>query len=654
MIAQRRKPKEAMKVPEDAAAQSLAPYDTAAELWPQLVLRAGLTGPRQDKSGPYDAGLIDALHEALFPGKQGEFDALIAASSISAEALLRAFFATFEPFAMMKEDILLMLADARARASGDSLQIRFNFSPGENPLDLLLEQFRLQMETIAQILTAAAPEIAYSDLWALAKAGFEDEPFGSMADPTRPSTILAWLANYNDGASFAPLTGGWETGDLATDTRIGRVVQLLNSLLAAFSRYGRTHTELREASQGEGREDRDASGFTIYELWIIESDYWPRAIGSWICQVHDVVAGGNQARLARVHDRVDEILPTFDDADMVRSLASILEDVLDLPVWKKRHEVYAIWIGAQIHRALRDDGWRFRFHLIDDRLEFAFRGVHLATMLRSDQEPELFWWTELRTLHDDLPNDHRKEGIQPDYRVLRSPLSAASREVLVVEAKQHLRSSNKEFREALEDYTHACPDAGVLLANHGPCSPRIMGKVAAAPRLRSAAYGEVHPGKPANIATFRQDICRVVDCALAGNITKAFEISCEVQLTWGAMPVDLDLHIFRSGGGHVCYNAPRLDDVELSTDVTSGFGPEIATLRGAADHHVVAVHHYSSDGDLSTSDASIEISWGRRGQRLSQRFAVPQGDGVWWHVAAIDLATGSITPLQLRRPDAPG
>lgn len=641
-------------MPEDMAARSLELYNTAAELWPHLVLQAGLTGPRQDKIGPYDAGLIDALQEALFPNEQGEFDALIATSSLSAEALLRAFFATFEPFAMMKEDILLMLADAHARASGDSLQIRFNFNSGGNPLDLLLEQFRSQMETIAQILTPAAPAISYLDLWALAKAGFEDAPFGLMVDdPARPSAILAWLAAYNDGASFAPLSSGWETNDPATDARIGRVVQFMNGLLAAFTRYGRTHSELLEAAQGDRREDHDASGFTLRELWMIESDYWPRAIGGWICQVHDVVTAGDQGRLASVRDRVDEILPAFDDADMVRSLARILEDVLDLPVWKQRHDVYAVWIGAQIHRALKDDGWRFRFHLVDDRLEFAFRGVHLATMLRNHQEPELFWWTELRTLHDDLPNDRRKKGIQPDYRVLRSPLSVASREVLVVEAKQHLRSDNKEFREALEDYAHACSDAGVLLANHGPCSPRLMEQMSEAARLRSAAYGEVHPGKPANITAFRRDIVRVVNGALAGDVAGALNIPCEVRLTWGAMPLDLDLHIFRSDGGHVCYNAPRLDDVELSADVTSGFGPEIATFGGAGGHYVVAVHHYSSGGDLSTSDASIEIIWGQRGRRRNQRFAVPQGDGVWWHVATIDLETGSITPFQLRRPDEP-
>lgn len=638
---------------KEAAAKTLELFDTAADLWPQLVLRAGLTGPRQGQAGPYDAALIDKLQEALFPGEQGNFDVLIATSSLSSETLLRAFFSTFEPFAMMKEDILSMLADACARASDESLRIRFNFDPSENPLDLLLEQFRSQMERIARVPTPVLPGIEYRDLWALTRAGSEDGRYRSMPYPTQPSAVSTWLSNYSKGASFAPLNDGWESGDDDTDNRVRRVVQLLNHLLAAFSRYGRNHDQLRKASSGPRGEVRDASGFTARELWMIESDFWPRAIGNWICWVREVATAGDQARLAKIREKVDEILPALDDAHELYSLTRILEDVLDLPVWKKRHEVYAVWIGAQIHRALKDEGWCFRFHLVDNRLEFAFRGVHLATMLRGEQEPELFWWTELRTFHDDLPNKRRKEGIQPDYRVLRSPLSAANKEVLVVEAKQQLRSNNKEFREALEDYAHACPNAGVLLVNNGPCSPKLMGKVAESARLRSTAYGEIHPGEPINVAEFRRAIVCGVNSAFEGHIKKALESPFQVQLKWGAMPSDLDLHIVRSDGAHVCFSAPSLDNVSLNSDVRSGFGPEIATLGDAVGHFVVSVHQYSSDGDLSTSEASIEITWRRRGESFSRRFEVPHGEGAWWHVAKIDLEKSSVVPISARSHNKP-
>ncbi len=45
------------------------------------------------------------------------------------------------------------------------------------PLDLLLSQFRSQMERIVEVFTPNPPRIEIGDLGrALAKAGFEDQP----------------------------------------------------------------------------------------------------------------------------------------------------------------------------------------------------------------------------------------------------------------------------------------------------------------------------------------------------------------------------------------------------------------------------------------------------------------------------------------------
>jgi hypothetical protein len=431
----------------------------------------------------------------------------------------------------------------------------------------------------------------------------------------------------------------------------------MNALLARFAIHGRTHDELHEAARGLSAEERDDATYSIYELWLIESDRWPGAIARLMCRVHDAVTADDQATLRQFRDRVDEILPEVDDTEQAISLMHVLEDVLDLPVWKHRHEVYAIWLGAQLYRVLRDNGWHFRFHLVDDRLEFAFRGVHLATLWRGEREPELYWWTELRSDHSDLPNSHRTKGIQPDYRVLRAPMSMSmsmsNRDILVLEAKQHLRSSNKEFREAVEDYAHACPLAGVLLANYGPCSTGLMAKVASEARTRSAAHGHVHPGQPKAVGYLREDIDRVVDAALKGNVASAFRLPYEITLTWGAYPADLDLHLFQEKRDYLSYSNPVQADAELSTDVTSGHGPEIATLHAASGVYIAAVHQFSDDSDLSGSKAIVEITWGPRFDRSLLRFEVPAGVGRWWHVASIDLETGAITALQVRNDHAP-
>jgi len=530
-------------------------YDTAAALWPQLLHKAGLTGASRKDRGPYDSELLDALSAALFPGQIGDFGQLIGASTLTAEDLLRAFFATLQPFAEMKTDILAMLADARAQASGDSLRIRFNFTDGDAPLDLLLEDFGSQMERFAQVLIPTLPLIEIAKLWSLCRAGFEDEPRirAARPKPQRLSKVIDWLADYRNGGPFSPLPGGWETGDTQTDVRLGRIVRLMNALLARFVLYGPTHAALEHAARAAGGEERDGACYSVRELWFIESDYWPAAITEWILKVNDVFVDGDQALLSQIHRQVDTVLPESEGVDQVTNLLSILEDIVDLPVWKHRYEVYAVWLGAQIHRTLTDDGWHFRFHLVNSRLEFAFRGVHLATLRRAEHEPELYWWTELRTNHFDLPNTRRTSGIQPDYRILRSPLSAPDRDVLVLEAKQHLQSSNKEFKEAVEDYAHACPRAGVLLVNYGPCSANLMTMIAPEARTHSAAYGKVHPGNPQAVEALREDMVRVVKTVLAGCLASAFQQPCEITLTWGADTADLDLHLLRNQENYLAY-----------------------------------------------------------------------------------------------------
>jgi hypothetical protein len=78
----------------------LALHTSAATLWPDLKAKAGLTGARSGGKGAYDHDFLADLKHPLFKGADGSLDALILASELSAEQLIRAFFATLKPFAM--------------------------------------------------------------------------------------------------------------------------------------------------------------------------------------------------------------------------------------------------------------------------------------------------------------------------------------------------------------------------------------------------------------------------------------------------------------------------------------------------------------------------------------------------------------------------
>ena len=261
----------------------------------------------------------------------------------------------------------------------------------------------------------------------------------------------------------------------------------------------------------------------------------------------------------------------------------------------------------------------------------------------------LFWWTELRTSNKKLPSGHRTSGIQPDYRIRRLPLSDVDIDILVVEAKQHLKSATREFTNAVRDYAFACPRATVLLASYGPIVANAMDHVKSKFQDRAQFHAQVQPGQPANVSAFRTAIMEAVTAAVGLPKQRPFEGPVKVSLTWGSSPLDLDLHILQEGhaGAYVYYKQPNFAGVRLAADVKFRNGPETAEIEPSETTYVIAVHQYSDDGQLSASNAKIEIAFEGNGSDLLT-FEVPKAkSGRWWHVARVDMAAGSFTAINL-------
>jgi len=75
-------------------------------------------------------------------------------------------------------------------------------------------------------------------------------------------------------------------------------------------------------------------------------------------------------------------------------------------------------------------------------------------------------------------------------------------------------------------------------------------------------------------------------------------------LSWGASPLDLDLHI-KSDDFHISYRNKRgdVDQVQLDQDAMNGYGPETITIKRLNENkkYDVLVHQYSSNGNFDTS-----------------------------------------------------
>jgi hypothetical protein len=673
-------------VAEATVNSNLRVYEQAQDLWPVLVKQSGLDirdssrwwrrlggQPSVGREDSYDTALVDDLRDNLFPGATGSLQTLLknASPSLSAERLLRSFLQVLAPFSRMKRDILEMMVAAGASHGDDNLRIRFQFNEAENALDLLLNEFREQMEVIERRATVNLErQWDFRQLWGIWRIAEDllpkerDTRLISDAD----LKIAEWVRQSRISRRFEEFPDEWATGISTLDQRLAVIVNLVGTVIATFRRYGDDYNSARQnmerfagrvspggddAVHADAPESDDPIGIGIRQLYGIESDYWLGTVGAWILRVRSAVAGdgSTSATVAAIESGLDKIVPpvlrTMSERD---ELVQRLTDILNLPVWKQRHAVYAVWIGSQIWKALRDD-WKFQFHVYDNTLSFAFSGVHLATLSNPQTGKFLDWWTELQTPSPNLPSGHRSRGIQPDYRIRRPPFSAPDSDVLIVEVKQYKRSSTDNFSAALADYAFACRKAAVVLANYGPISDRVLLAVPPPLRPRTTAFAGVRPDMDEN--------CRRLMLHMRGAVKRRTEdvrniAAPEVgraELTWKEYPTDLDLHLFRrqpDGSPHHVYFSQRESGaaVRLLADVTRGFGPEVMLFEPSAGSSLLCVNQFSDEGSLAASGARVAIFADREGKLPLVTLDCPtKGSGRWWVVCEINNQVGSLQAI---------
>lgn len=119
-----------------------------------------------------------------------------------------------------------------------------------------------------------------------------------------------------------------------------------------------------------------------------------------------------------------------------------------------------------------------------------------------------------------------------------------------------------------------------------------------------------------------------------------------VVLTWGEYPHDLDSHMqidLNNGRNfHVYFGDKQGLDTDLDVDDTSSYGPETVTVRSVGEGvYTYYIHRWSSDGELRTSGAKVEVYLGSAAPAYT--FYVPNGYGIYWNVFTYNSVTGEFT-----------
>lgn len=572
----------------------------------------------------YDRAIMTELAQALgLPGPDG-FETSLERHGVTVEGLLAALLSAVAPYAAMLQEIFSFFSEASARSSEKELAIRFDF---EEARDLGLDDFRdwatrLDADTSVVDVPVLSPFAGLELRHVFVRDGITYRiENGAWIDVLPADRLLrAWLDR--PGSALPPRPA-------VEDPELRKLLDQVWALLRASD-----STELF------GPED-----------------------------VRTIVRGTSLLLDAGVN-LTSPLRDALDGHPVVRTrteyLLERLEEILSLPAWELRSELYSVWVSTRLIRAL---GGSARVHHVDGTISFSTLGSHLATCpVRPAGNAHVI--AELQTeLTAAKPlGKGRSTRIRPDYVVSGEPMGDARTTLLVVECKQYLRQKRKNFSEALVDYARGHPEAPVVLVNYGPTTPSVLERVEElAPGVsgRTEVVGRFRPDCPEALAAFARMVRAAVPVAerpapaiapttlvLADEVNRASQAGEEagsLSLTWGAVPADLDLHAWvQADDGsveHVSFRqrTARGQGIHLTLDrdVTDGHGPE--TLRWVRPPGVAltfAVHNFFDERSLAGCAARIALAT----STVRLELEVPRrGAGRWWCLLTVD-ATGVLQP----------
>ena len=561
---------------------------TAQELWDRIIAE------KVFKPQDYDEDLVDGLRAELDIG-DGDFRTGLA--GFSAQRLIEAVFTVVTPVVVMVTDLLRLFEAIGAKQTSEAnLRMRFNFDPHGCPLDIDLTTFREWEACLSRILSTRRFQIwEQRPAWDLVRAIEQ-----GLAQDERPDLAQA-RSQYP--ATWPPLNEPAPTSGIEDlDSRITAAWELRESFITSMSARWPARSDYRD-----GFHRADGS---VEQERIMVSDFWDYFLGDALRQVAErgsilgryELDSARATAIASLVEAIDEALGLIPSVErLVEKAITELISLLSLPMWGKRHELYAAWVFTRIVEAIGQD--RLSFVVESGYFSFDFKGVKLASFESDRGTAQL--WTELRTAYDQPVGHGRTRSIQPDYRLVLGPAENPESTLLAVEVKQYRRSSLRNPADALADYTGGLPRAHVVLAAHGPVSPRVLEDLTSDARERAHVVRDLRPGRDAELRQFHDVVaCRIpaspspIAHLMPTQPAQTFDRLGDVRLMlfWDSKEVDLDFHAKLMDGQTVNYGrltAATLNGfAHIERDIRSGPGPEVCNISGN-DPIVVAVHAFT-------------------------------------------------------------
>jgi hypothetical protein len=377
----------------------------------------------------------------------------------------------------MVRDLYVFFYLHGVKKTNKQMRMLFDFGKGPEDLGFDLKHFR---EILEKYMKISRYVIVYrwnhDTLWGLAQI-FDDY----WQHTPKDSNVRLWLIEYEDGEINDPSKINPPTiGNEEVDLWLKKAWQVWVTLIEECRKYGGSRKNLKEYAyrmkdksistledeRGESykqiKNDLEIPDLELEEwdpwlLYVLDSDRWPEVMlrglfgfAENLLEIHqrgetDIENQIIQSFLQRIMELYSK-LPKWEieKEDLVREFI----EILNLPIWKRRHELYQTWVLTQIDRAL--EAYQRTIHHVDGSLILRFSGTHIGTV--ETEEGLIHIWSELRSPLNNPVGQGRRGHIQPDYTLTFEPITDPSRTIVVIECKQYRKANPTNFADAVTDY----------------------------------------------------------------------------------------------------------------------------------------------------------------------------------------------------------
>lgn len=473
--------------------------DNASDAWKFLVSHGGLEVDGRDQA------LVEQLIKnltALHLGKN--FDDLEdvpvpdineVLKLVSVEQLVNAMFVCMGlPFIRMMRDLLDHFI--RAEVTEGPEQWKLLLTSETDELEVDLDDFKKWISAATSqsnplLVPVLKPEMKLWDIWRAFNDVWNNAAHNQYRDIANETDSAEWL-QAGDFRSWLPLPPivarmlGRSDHLGASAALVCEVSSAIQSIVPNYSSLSQRVPLLRETAPE-----------AIRPYIFIEHDRWIESMIQHLAVFERATTQEQAAILSNLNQVLNGV--SFEPSQFAHNFEDMTA-FLDLPIWKKRYELYSAWLLTQFLAAM--DGHSITYHSEDGRLTFGFHATKFATI--NSTNPPINITGEKRIAAAKLKGHGRKENIQPDYTVWTDD---TDRCLLAIEAKHYKRGSSRNFRAALEDYASNLPDARVLLGNYGPIPTLLeLDTRGGGMSGRQFAWGNLNPDAPEVVAEFRRTI----------------------------------------------------------------------------------------------------------------------------------------------------